>query len=423
MPKYYGSPRITWEYIDCSMPLTFDQYSNCGFNCAYCFSQYQRGLGEGSKDYYLNDVKAVNVDKIKKIFTGERKETWSPIIEARIPLQWGGLSDPLCPFEEKHKKGYELMKFFLDIKYPISFSSKSDLVLRDPKYLELFKQAGDLWHYKCSIITLDEEKGKLIEQGAPSPQRRIEVLKALHECGTLTTWRMRPYIIGVTDKDMEEQVKTAAEIGCQSITTEFFCLEARSFSKEHIMENYVKLSRACNFNIIEFYRKNTKGSGLLRLNYDLKKPYVKKYIDACKKYGITPFISDAHHKEKCAGGSCCGLLNTNEHFKDYAKYQYTELLQIAKEKGHVTIKDAERISSEKEKLWRTQTKLEGNRNIAGEGRRRRRHMTMQEFFVQNWNDPKKGNSPYKYFEGILYPGGKDENGNIIYLYDFKKSQI
>lgn len=226
---YYGSPRITWEYIDCSMPLTFDQYSNCGYNCAYCFSQYQRGLG-GTDDYYGKNYKVVNVERIKKIWRGEIKTDWSAIIKSGIPLQWGGLSDPFCSIEEENGVGLELMKFFLEVRQPISFSSKSDLILRDDRYLDLFRQAKDLWHYKASIITLDPEKSKLIEQGAPTPQRRIEVLKKLHEVGTLTTWRMHPFIIGITDKDYEEQIRIAKEVGCQSITTEFFCLESRSFS-------------------------------------------------------------------------------------------------------------------------------------------------------------------------------------------------
>ena len=43
----YGSPRISSEVLECSLPLTFDQYSICGFGCCYCFSQFIRGTGPG----------------------------------------------------------------------------------------------------------------------------------------------------------------------------------------------------------------------------------------------------------------------------------------------------------------------------------------------------------------------------------------
>lgn len=66
---YYQSPRWTAEVADCSMPMTFDTYSNCSFNCIYCFSQFQRALGGGKEAYLHKEVKAVSVEKIKRMFT------------------------------------------------------------------------------------------------------------------------------------------------------------------------------------------------------------------------------------------------------------------------------------------------------------------------------------------------------------------
>lgn len=69
----YQSPRWTGEIADCSLPVTFDTYSNCAFGCVYCFSQYQRGIGGAKEDYLAKHVKAVNPEKIKKLFSGEEK--------------------------------------------------------------------------------------------------------------------------------------------------------------------------------------------------------------------------------------------------------------------------------------------------------------------------------------------------------------
>ena len=38
----YASPRWTMEIPDCSMPMTFDTYSKCAYNCLYCFSYFQK---------------------------------------------------------------------------------------------------------------------------------------------------------------------------------------------------------------------------------------------------------------------------------------------------------------------------------------------------------------------------------------------
>lgn len=90
LKAYYDSPRITGEVLDCSMPLTFDQYSNCGHYCMYCFSTFQRAIGKGKEDYLKRKVKAVNVERIKKMFLLEKEYPWSDYIRQRITMQWGG---------------------------------------------------------------------------------------------------------------------------------------------------------------------------------------------------------------------------------------------------------------------------------------------------------------------------------------------
>lgn len=203
----YKSPRITSEVLECSMPLTFDQYSNCGYNCAYCFSQYIRGVGPGKDNYDDKNIKAVIVEKFRDIFTLKKETPYSDYIRQKIPMQWGGLSDPFCPLEEKYGVGLEIMKILNELEYPVSFSSKSDLILRDERYFNEFKKAGARWHYKASIITNDEEQARLVEVGVPAPAKRFAVLKKLSAVGTKTTLRMRPFVIGLTDKSLEDLIK------------------------------------------------------------------------------------------------------------------------------------------------------------------------------------------------------------------------
>ena len=44
-------------------------------------------------------------------------------------------------------------------------------------------------------------------------------------------------------------------------------------------------------------------------------------------------------------------------------------------------------------------------------------MTMAEYMRWIWNNPQNGQNPYKMFEGVMRPEGKDENGDLIYVYD------
>jgi hypothetical protein len=45
---------------------------------------------------------------------------------------------------------------------------------------------------------------------------------------------------------------------------------------------------------------------------------------------------------------------------------------------------------------------------------------MYEWLRWNWNTPNAGQSPYKIFEGVLKPKGKDKDGNLIYVLDKEK---
>ena len=111
IPQTYGSPRWTGELNDCSLPMTFDTYSNCSFGCVYCFSQYQRGVGNTAEQYFAKNVKCVNIDKVKRIFSGEDKGQFYEYIKEKRPIQYGGLSDQFDGFERKYGVTYEILKY------------------------------------------------------------------------------------------------------------------------------------------------------------------------------------------------------------------------------------------------------------------------------------------------------------------------
>ena len=408
--KYgYSSPRWTAEIADCSLPLTFDTYSNCSFGCVYCFSQYQRGIGGPSVDYFAKNVKAVNPARIKKIFSGEDKNSqFYKYIKDRRPIQWGGLSDQFDGFEKKYGVTYEILKYLREIEYPICFSTKSAWVFHDPKYRELFKGA-DNWNMKFSIITLDPNDAARIEVGVPTPQERLEAMGEYNKLSKGgTTLRLRPFIIGVSDKTYIDLIKAAKEAGASAVTTEFFCLEMRSIptAKEH----YQTISECCGFDVVEFYRKYSNGSGYLRLNRKIKEKYVHKMKELCKELGLRFYVSDAHFKE-CSDNCCCCALPPEW---DYSRGHFAAALQIAKKTGEVRWSD---IEGDMYFLDFGYKKAQGFNVGSSENRAKYDGLTMKEYLRFLWNNPKRGQSPYKIFERVLRPDGLDENGDIIYKYD------
>ena len=54
----YTSPRISSEYMDCSMPMTFDHYSHCSLGCTYCIPAGTKILMETGREKIIERIKA-----------------------------------------------------------------------------------------------------------------------------------------------------------------------------------------------------------------------------------------------------------------------------------------------------------------------------------------------------------------------------
>ena len=78
----------------CDVPISFDTYNGCSHACAYCFVKRKTDISQIEKD---NCYKA-----LKNFIEGGRTELtrWC---DWKIPLHWGGMSDPFQPAEKRHK--------------------------------------------------------------------------------------------------------------------------------------------------------------------------------------------------------------------------------------------------------------------------------------------------------------------------------
>ena len=406
---YYQSPRWTAEIADCSMPMTFDTYSNCSYGCLYCFSQFQRAIGGGKEKYLNKEVRSVNVKKIRKMFTDPDNYggQFATYIKERRVMQWGGLSDQFDGFERKYGVTLELLRLFKELDYPLCFSTKATWWTKDERYMELFRGQRNL-NVKFSIITNDKEKARVIERGVPSPEERLEAIGRIAEADAGgATLRLRPFIIGISTPGYLDLIRESGARGATALSTEFFCLEERS---RQLKSHMPVINELCGFDLLDFYRKHSTIGGYLRLCRKVKRPFMEKMKAACDEAGMRFYVSDAHFKEMCCNGSCCGLPPT----WNYSRGQFCEALQIAKDKGKVTWGD---VKADIERLHGYQyTRAEGFNLKSSEHRAKFYGMTMAGYMRWTWNNPQAGQSPYKMFEGVLKPCGKDSDGNLVYQY-------
>ena len=405
----YGSPRWTAEVADCSMPMTFDTYSNCSFNCLYCFSQFQRANGRCGESYLAKQVKSVTVEKIKRMFLEPDSSQFGAYIKARKVMQWGGLSDEFDGYERRFGKTLELLRFFKEINYPLCFSTKGTWWTKDERYMELFRGQKN-WNVKFSIITLDREKARIIEDGVPTPTERLEAIGRIANAGAGgATLRLRPFIIGVSSPTYLELIQRAADKGATALSTEFFCIDVRS---KRLRARMPLFSKLCGFDLWAFYRKYSQHGGYMRLNRKVKEPFIDRMEAKCKEVGMRFYVSDAHFKERCCNGSCCGLPPD----WNYSRGQFCEALNLCKRNGVVRWAEIERDVNALLGgfLW---WKACGYNTNSAELRAKFYKFTMADYVKWLWNSPMNGQSPYNMFGGVMKPDGRDADGNIVYRYN------
>ena len=136
-----------------------------------------------------------------------------------------------------------------------------------------------------------------------------------------------------------------------------------------------------------------------------------KIKETADKYGLRLHVSDAHWKHLSACGNCCAMpCNWNWH-----KGQFTYAMVYAKEHGKVRWSDiAGYMDFYKKFKWGDATGY----NILNQHKKAKfAGATMYDYLHYLWNNPNEANSPYKYFDKVLYPVDIDENGDIIYQFN------
>lgn len=416
----YTSPRWTNEIADCSMPMTFDTYSKCSYNCLYCFSFFQKS--HTNKGYITGQVKAVNPEKVKNLFLAamanepekvtKTERQFFPYIQARRIMQWGGLADEFDEWERRFGITLELLKFFDEIDYPLSFSTKATWWTEDERYMELFRRHQHNWHVKISIITNSDEKSRRMEMGVPPTSERLAAMKRLTDAGIHVTLRLRPYIIGLCE-DWKELIRRAKDAGADSVTTEYFCMESRA--DERLKKRYQQMSDIVGYDIHEFYMKNSKQNGYKRLNKAIKAPTIEAMREWAHELGMRFHVSDAFCRERNDACNCCGV---PPEFNCSQIGNIGQAIIIAREKGEVSWSDIKKPIEDLLSFgW-----VDAASYNTGSNRKRAENykMTMAEFLHNNWNNPKGQLSPMKGYGGILIADRIDENGDVVYRYNGKE---
>jgi DNA repair photolyase len=175
----------------CHYSFELDTYGRgCIHNCTYCYAKDQlTAYGYWNRPHPfpvdLSDIRKI----MAEVFESDRPSKWRSVLEQRVPLRIGSMSDSFMWMEKKYGVSKELLKILKFYKYPYVVFTRSDLIATDD-YLKAIDAA--IGAVQFSISGNSEELTRKMEPGAPSIERRLSALKKLASAGVWTGVRINP---------------------------------------------------------------------------------------------------------------------------------------------------------------------------------------------------------------------------------------
>lgn len=336
----------------CLYALEIDTYGRgCFHNCLYCYAKAELTV----HGYWNNPTPVpIDINEIRKIFytvfETSKKSKWRSLLEKKIPLRIGCMSDSFMWIDHKYKLSQELLKLLKFYDYPYTILTRSDLIAHDD-YIELLDPK--LGSVQFSIPSTNEKMIKLIEPGTPSAKRRLKAIQKLVKSGFWTAVRINPlfpiYPDGYfTDPDFSwdgqvpkfdfssfEMVDEIAETSTQSIIVGFGRFS--SFALNNI-------EKATGFNLRPFFDREKVCKSARDWHYSDReiRYYYEEFKRRCDKVGIEKTVcyignGENHfwdHQDLWSNKlDCCNIKRNVESFKaDTRSIPFEERLRFTTHK-------------------------------------------------------------------------------------------
>lgn len=190
---YKGTMKLL-EAQDCARcfhRFEIDTYGRgCIHNCAYCYAKSYLSI----RRYWNEPIPfPIDIAALRHIFATvfetSKRHKFRSILEQRVPLRIGSMSDAFMWMDKTYRVTFEFLKLLKFYDYPYIIFTRSDLVA-DDAYMQVMEPR--LASVQMSISSLNPALTRAIEPGAPAPVRRLKALQKLAAHGFWTTVRINP---------------------------------------------------------------------------------------------------------------------------------------------------------------------------------------------------------------------------------------
>jgi DNA repair photolyase len=192
---------------DVPFDRSINPYRGCEHGCVYCFARpthaflgLSPGLDFESKLFYKPDAAALMEAELGK------KSCSCDVMAI------GTNTDPYQPIERDYKLTRRILEVLAAHNYPVGIVTKSSLIARDIDILGPMAEKK-LAQVCLSVTTLDRDLSRMMEPRAPTPQRRLDTIRALVDAGIPCGVMAAPMIPVLTDPELESLLEAAKDAG------------------------------------------------------------------------------------------------------------------------------------------------------------------------------------------------------------------
>lgn len=199
-----------------SPDLPFDRsinaYRGCEHGCVYCYARPTHAYYDLSPGQDFETKLFAKPNAAELLLQTFAKKSYRP-----ASLAIGTNTDPYQPIEGRYRITRSILKVMLETRHPVGITTKSNKLLDD---LDLLSKLAKLklTAVAVSVTTLNPATARILEPRAPTPLNRLAAVRKLRNAGVPVHVNIAPVIPAITDHELENIVKVAADFGAQSVS-------------------------------------------------------------------------------------------------------------------------------------------------------------------------------------------------------------
>jgi DNA repair photolyase len=401
----YSTPiSLSSQFYFCGLPLRLDTYRGCGFQCCYCFARHRGGNLPG--DNIVPADPNVIAGAFDRAATSEpgRLGVIGQFIRQRVPIHFGGMSDPFQPAELRYQVSAAALAVLIKHQYPTVISTRGVLVA-DQFYVGLLKELSAVL-VQFSFCSSRDQLSRLVEPHSTPPSALLRCMETLSHHGVPVSCRWQPFIPGISEEP-SEFVRRIASTGCKHIGFEHLKVPL-----ERRKDLWEQMTSAAG----EDYYKTYKTLDAYRDGRELLLPPEQKLRT------ITEVAVEAHRSDLSFGAAdnefqylsdtscCCSGADRFPGFENYFKHQIAYAVRSCRGKDitYSTIENEWTPSGSVDRYLNSRSRI---------GARNNGSSSIRSHILARWNQVKAPGSPGAFF-GIV-PTRRTVDGAVVYKWEPK----